>query len=116
MAVVWVADGALMVGEVHAGLPATPPVAYNTVKTTLERLARKGIVARERQGRAYVYRAAVSRDELERRIVAGALERLVEQFPQAMASYFVEPGAQLSSEKRAILLAAIERHEAGRDG
>jgi predicted transcriptional regulator len=38
-------------------------LAYTTVKTVLDRLSAKGLVVREPSGRAWVYRAAGSRDE-----------------------------------------------------
>jgi predicted transcriptional regulator len=75
----------------------------------MERLAEKGILSRVKEGKAYLYSAVVSRKELERRIVAGALDRLVEQFPQAVASFFVQPDPQVTEEKLALLMEAIER-------
>ena len=116
MEVVWAAPGTVQVGDVHTGLPPDARGAYNTVKTTMERLAEKGILSRTKQGRAYLYHAAVSREELERRIVANALDRLVEQFPQAVASFFVQPDPQLSEEKLALLQEAIERRREAQDG
>ncbi|HEY1620566.1 MAG TPA: BlaI/MecI/CopY family transcriptional regulator [Streptosporangiaceae bacterium] len=38
-------------------------LAVTTVLTVLDRLRRKGLVARERAGRAHLYRAAVSRED-----------------------------------------------------
>ena len=111
MDAVWRQPGQVSVADICDALPAEPRVAYNTVKTTMERLAEKGILSRSREGKAYLYRAAVSREELERRIVAGALDRLVEQFPQAVASFFVQPDPQVSDEKLALLLEAIERRK-----
>ena len=34
----------------------------NTIQSTLDRLFKKGLLSREKQGHAYVYRAAVNRD------------------------------------------------------
>jgi predicted transcriptional regulator len=75
----------------------------------MERLAEKGILSRAREGKAYHYRAAVTREELERRIVANALDRLVQQFPTAVASFFARPAPALSEEKLSLLQEAIER-------
>jgi BlaI family transcriptional regulator, penicillinase repressor len=114
MAVVWSHVSPLSVGDVHSALPAEPGIAYNTVKTTMERLAGKGILSRSKEGKAYFYQAAVTREELERRIVANALDRLVEHFPQAVASFFVRPDPGLSEEQLALLAEAIDRkREAG---
>src|SRR4051794_27720486 len=84
MEVVWAAFGAVSVGDVHDALPPSSTVAYNTVKTTMERLAEKGILSRTKASKAYLYAAAVTREELERRIVTGVLDRLVEEFPAAV--------------------------------
>ena len=115
MDVVWSRSGAVSVGDVHAALPGEHQVAYNTVKTTMERLAEKGILSRAKQGKAYLYTASVTRDELERRIVSATLDRLVERFPQAVASFFVRPDPGLSDEKLALLQEAIERAREGSD-
>jgi predicted transcriptional regulator len=109
MEVIWKRSLPVNVGDVHELLPKEAPVAYNTVKTTMERLAEKGILRRVKEGKAYLYSAVVSREELERRIVAGALDRLVEQFPHAVASFFVQPDPQVTEEKLALLMEAIER-------
>jgi predicted transcriptional regulator len=42
------------------------PLAYSTVMTMLDRLARRGIVTRRKAGRAFVYAPAVSRDAMRR--------------------------------------------------
>jgi len=43
------------------------PRAYTTVMTTLERLFKKGLLTREKSGRAFVYAPAIAREEWERR-------------------------------------------------
>jgi len=57
MQVIW-NRGASTVGEVQAELH--PPLAYTTVQTMLNILARKGKLSRRLDGRAYVYAARVS--------------------------------------------------------
>jgi len=42
------------------------PLAYTTVMTVLDRLARRGIVSRRKAGRAFVYAPAISRDAMRR--------------------------------------------------
>lgn len=44
-------------------LQADRPLAYTTIMTVLENLHRKGFVTREKQGRAYVYSAAQTREQ-----------------------------------------------------
>src|SRR5256885_2055292 len=45
-------------------------VAYTTVMTTLDRLFKKGLLARRKAGRAFVYRAAATRQEIEDAVAA----------------------------------------------
>jgi predicted transcriptional regulator len=70
MEVMWRVDTAT-VREVQERLPRT--AAYTTVMTTLDRLFKKGFVDRVRQGRAFVYRAAHSREQVETTVAAGLL-------------------------------------------
>lgn len=90
MRVVWSQTGEVCVRDVHTALPETMRGAYTTVKTTMERLANKGILSRTRKGKAYLYRATISQEELERRIVMAILNGLVEQFPKAVASLWTQ--------------------------
>ena len=63
MAVLWAADGARTVREVHERLVADRVIAYTTVLTVLGNLHGKGWVERERHGRAWVYRPRRTREE-----------------------------------------------------
>ena len=58
-------------------LDAFPQAAYTTVMTTMERLHRKGVLERRKDGRAFLYRPISSRDEMERGLVTRALEPLL---------------------------------------
>ena len=109
MHVVWSFPDEVPVSDVHAALPKTNAVAYTTVKTTMERLADKGILTRTLVGKAYLYRSSISRDELERRIVTRTLDHLVAQFPDAVASFFVRPDASISEAQLSLLREAIDR-------
>src|SRR4026209_358320 len=73
MDVVWRAEQTT-VREVQAVLPRR--VAYTTVMTTLDRLFKKGFVARNRAGRAFVYRALRTRQENEAAVASGMVEGL----------------------------------------
>ena len=58
-------------------LDAFPAAAYTTVMTTMDRLHRKGVLDRRRDGRAFLYRPRHSREQLESLVVARALEPLL---------------------------------------
>jgi predicted transcriptional regulator len=70
MDIVWRHDG-VNVRDVRAAL--TRPIAYTTVMTTLDRLFKKGFVDRIRDGRAFRYAAAYTREQVEARVAAGLL-------------------------------------------
>ena len=52
------------VEEVRALVSAAKPLAYTTVLTLLDRLSKRGAVARRREGRGFRYRAVAERDKL----------------------------------------------------
>lgn len=63
LAVLWASSGeGLTPGEVNEALGGR--LAYTTVMTVLTRLWKKGLLAREAQGRGFAYRAALSESEL----------------------------------------------------
>src|SRR5687767_5275556 len=74
MSVLWHGDRALPVREVVNGLN-DETIAYTTVMTVLDRLARKGTVTRERDGRTWLYRPAVSREAFIAELMRDALDQ-----------------------------------------
>ncbi|MFW6775171.1 BlaI/MecI/CopY family transcriptional regulator [Nocardioides sp. CPCC 205120] len=72
-------DATLTVRDVHAQVSAQREVAYTTVMTVMDRLARKDLVVQERDGRAYRYRARASRGEMTAALMRGALEDIGQQ-------------------------------------
>lgn len=63
MARVWSADRPVLVREVLEEIQRERDIAYTTVMTVMDNLHRKGVLSREREGRAYRYRAVRSREE-----------------------------------------------------
>ena len=68
----------LTVREVHAALATDRDIAYTTVMTVLDRMTSKGLVEREREGRAWRYRPTQSRAEL----AAEMMREVLEEFAQ----------------------------------
>src|ERR1700753_289458 len=73
MEVLWRTDSALAVREVSIGLPQT--LAHTTVMTVLDRLAKKGFARRERDGRAWRYRPAATREAYVTELMLTALDQ-----------------------------------------
>ena len=72
----------ITVREVAEAL-ADRELAYTTVMTVLDRLAGKGMVEREREGRAWSYRPAASRDAHIAQLMLDALDLAGEPDPAA---------------------------------
>lgn len=63
------------------------PLAYTTVMTMLDRLARKQAVTRRKQGRSYVYRPLISREEVRRLALRELVDSLFDGSADALAAY-----------------------------
>ena len=84
MKVLWKYPGA-SVAQVRAGLPR--PLAYTTVMTVLDRMSAKGLVGRQKNGRAYLYTAALDLETARRSAVSRVAARFFESDPAALARY-----------------------------
>jgi BlaI family penicillinase repressor len=67
-------------------------LAYTTVMTTLDRLYKKGLLARSEEGRAYRYVPRFSREELHREAAGLAFRQLLDASPASSLplSFLVE--------------------------
>jgi predicted transcriptional regulator len=84
--------GEATVRDVHAALAPSRPRAYTTIMTILDRLAQKGVVERQKSGRAWVYKAQLSADQAR----THAVVRLVEGFFQGSTEALVSHVSALS--------------------
>jgi predicted transcriptional regulator len=118
MDVLWRRERALG-KEVFADLSASRKIAYTTVLTVLERLYKKGLVAKERRDGAglYVFSPKYSRERFEGLVSEEVLKGILELGGGAAVSSFVDIIAQSDSldrlerlieEKRRSLKAAEE--------
>ncbi len=58
--------------------PQFPEIAYTTLMTTLDRLYRKGVLGRTKQGRAFFYHTKLTRPEFESERASEALRAALE--------------------------------------
>ena len=89
------------VRDVQARLPR--PVAYTTVMTTLDRLYKKGLVTRRREGRAFVYTAMFSQDEMAASLTSNLLESVLSNGSGAARPFLSNLVDAVSAEDKELL-------------
>ena len=77
--------------------------AYTTVLTVLGRLEGKGLVARERIGRADVYRATVAHEAWVRDRASREVDRLLDEYGDIALAHFAQEVERLDDRRRAQL-------------
>jgi predicted transcriptional regulator len=108
MTQLWNAGEPLTVRQVHEVLSRDRDLAYTTVMTVLDRLAKKGVVTQQRADRAYRYAPAQTREEMTAALMLDALSAAPDGVRDAALAHFVgrlDPSA---------LTAAIEAARKGR--
>lgn len=88
MRVLW-EKGEASVRDVTDALEKTYPVAYNTVLTILRILTDKKYVVPRQDGRAFIYKPAVSRAEARSRALRKMVTTFFEGSPSEMAQHLI---------------------------
>ena len=89
MEVVW-EKGSATVSDVVEALPKDLPLAYSTVLTTLRILETKGYLAHIKDGRAFIYRPVVGREQARESAVTHLLRRFFEGSPELLMLKLME--------------------------
>ena len=107
--------GPSTVREVHEALNQTKPTMYTTVLKTLQIMAEKGLVRRDEQQRAHVYRAAIERESTQRKIVSDLMERLFDGSAKQLVLHAISTQAA-SANELAEIRKLLDEVEANRKG
>lgn len=99
------------VAEVTQGMSA-PPIAYNTVLTTLRILEQKGHVAHEESGRAFIYHPLIAREAAAQSAVKQVVSKFFGDSTGALALRLIE-NERPSDDELNRLRSLIERYEEG---
>jgi BlaI family transcriptional regulator, penicillinase repressor len=75
------------VKDVRQFLAGSRPLAYTTIMTVLDRLARRNLITRRKSGRAFVYAPAVSRDVMRRLALQEFLDSYFESSPAQLLEF-----------------------------
>lgn len=70
----WAQGSPATVGNIRRALPE---LAYTTIMTTLDRLYRKGLLLRDKDGRAFAYSPRYTRAELVSELISGHVANLL---------------------------------------
>ena len=89
LAAVWV-RGTISGRELHTRVGAPRGLVYTTVAKVLDRLHAKGLVARRRAGKAFVYTARVPREQVEHARANETLRRLLGSEPEPAIATLVD--------------------------
>ena len=100
----WDREGATTVREVFDDMTRGREIAYTTVMSTMDNLYRKRWLQRQRDGKAYVYQASMSREERSARLMKAAFDAGGDT--DAVLAFFVE---QMNAEQSARLKAALRK-------
>lgn len=111
----WGSEAGATVREVHTALEAEREIAYTTVMTVLDRLAKKGVVEREREGRAWRYTAARSRESLSAETIRHTVDHL-ETDRRAAMLHFLDDATPEEIEDLKAALADLEARNAEVEG
>ncbi|MDO1559369.1 BlaI/MecI/CopY family transcriptional regulator [Brevundimonas sp. 2R-24] len=112
MDVLW-RDGPRTADQVCAAVAAEQNWTAATVKTLLSRLLTKGALTAERDGRRYLYRPALSRDDYVHGESRGVIERLFGGQVAPLVAHF-SARERLTPEDIAALKRLIEEMDDGR--
>ncbi len=104
------------VADVQHELERERDIAYTTVMTTVSRLHEKGLLDREREGKRYVYRPHMTRDEFTELMARELLSSLSGLGHEQALSLLVEQVADSDAEELRKLEALIRKRKKALDG
>lgn len=88
-------------------LPQGERLSLNTVQSTLERLHRKQLLHRQKQGRAYLYQPALDRGEFLGKLIGGVVAKVHNGTLSPILSGFVDFADNISEDSLAELESLI---------
>lgn len=91
-------------------------IAYTTVMTVMSRLSNKGLLAKEKDGKSYIYYPAISRKEFSRSFASSLLAGLGHELSASSLAFFVNNLNPEDEETLAELERLIEEKRKREDG
>ncbi|HRF83221.1 MAG: BlaI/MecI/CopY family transcriptional regulator [Xanthomonadales bacterium] len=94
--------GEASVRDVADALAKQRPVAYTTVLTMFGILAKKGFVVHRLEGRAFIYRAKITREQARKQALDHLLQQFFEGSPNLLAQHLLGEEGVSRNELRAL--------------
>jgi len=108
--------GEARVAEVRERILDEREVAYTTVMTVMKKLAEKGYLKYRKEGRSYVYSAAVPQNEVQHTLLQRVMDKVFHGSPSALVQTLIQReslGEQEQSAIRSLLsqLDEMDQHD-----
>jgi len=100
--------GPLAARDIFARVPDKYGWAYETVKSMLVRLVKKGILTYDQIGNSFLYRPVYTRGEMTRDAMGSFIQRV---FGQGLSPFFAHFVEEATDEEVALLKAELARRE-----
>jgi len=100
---------------VYSALGKTRGISHNTIQSTLERLFKKKLLARNKISHSYVYLAIVGRDELMGRMINDVVNTISKNNSDGMLAAFVDIAARTDEAHLDRLEQLINEYRLNRD-
>lgn len=104
------------VKQVHAVLGLTRGISLNTIQSTLDRLFKKDLLNRTKQGHAYFYFAKVDRDALVAKLISNVTSDFVDEGEHSLIAAFSSASSNIDDSQLDKLEQLIEQQRQLRKG
>ncbi len=101
-------DGPMAARDIYERVPEEFGWAYETVKTMLARLVKKGVLEYDQVGNSFLYRPVYSRGQMAREATGSFVQRV---FDGALSLFVAQFAEEASPEEIAALKAELARAE-----
>ena len=99
MAFFWQSPGSHSISDLHTHLNKEDNLAYTTVSTIVSRLVEKGLLTRQKDGRGYLYKSALSEEGFRKSTSRRLIKNLLNSFGDLAIAGFVD---ELRSDPQAL--------------
>ena len=100
MEIIWQSSGPISVRTVAQSLQKRRQIAYTTIMTIMGRLTVKGLLKSSKEGKAYIYQPAYSREKFLTRVSRQIIKNFIASFGDAVVAHFAEEINKIEPAKR----------------